>query len=162
MNGDQLKKENKLGALINMVENLQKEVKNNKVQIEKKISESYAGVCSKKRENDDLNSFRSILEETKMEQITEEQEIERRSTNLIIHGVDESSRMEDTKLKKIDEDFVSQLLNDINIEANPKYVNRIGTRYLGKRRPIKIVLHDAHTRYTIQKKIDALERQRKI
>lgn len=125
------------------------------------MKESYASICTNKRQQSDVKSFRSILEEAKFEQITEEQEQERRRTNLIIHGADESSKMDAKKLKQIDEDYVSQLLNNINLDTKPKYVSRIGRTSPGKKRPIKVVLNSAHQVAVVQKNLKLLKDKEK-
>ena len=47
-----------------------------------------------------------------------------------------------------DENFIKQLINDVGVIANIKFVTRIGDQSK-KVRPIKVVLENSHQRYLV-------------
>ena len=81
--------------------------------------------------------FRSIMKETKNNELVQEQERKSRSRNIIIHGIAEISG--DNK-KIHDEEFIKSLLNTIEIDIKPNAIMRLGNATTKQDRPIKLIM----------------------
>ena len=81
-------------------------------------------------------SFKRVLVEAKKEEANEMKDKERRSRNVIIHGVPEQSTNEDRN-------FVDSFVKEIRISVNIKRLARIGVADNNKTRPLLVGLNDA-------------------
>ena len=88
--------------------------------------------------------FKMILREENMYEIEEERQQELQKPNIMIFGQNESKEVQDDK-------FVQNLINDIGIESDVKFITRIGKVCNNKIRPIKLVLESGHKRYLMMK-----------
>ena len=87
--------------------------------------------------------FRSIIQEQQKQQIDEVNDQRSRARNIIIHGVKEVAEAERTEAKKMDEEFVNNLLQSMAVENMTfKSVNRIGAKNPEKKRPLLLVLNN--------------------
>ena len=68
--------------------------------------------------------FQDIIKEARKVQLDEERDKKIRSTNLIIHGVTETSKVEMSKTE--DEEFIKSLFHQVEIGYKPKAVLRLG------------------------------------
>ena len=121
--------ENKLNTII---EPNTTETNSNKIQ-------NYANVVGK-NQNSVTSDFRTIMRANRNEELAEETEKKRRSTNLIMHGKDESAEGDD----KV---FVENLIKEL--ETSPvviKQIDRIGQQSDNKNRPIKVTLKNEEER----------------
>ena len=83
--------------------------------------------------------FQDIIKEARKVQLDEERDKKIRATNLIIHGVSESSNLETSKRE--DEEFINSLFHQVEIGYKPKAVLRLGKRNNNNnKRPLKIVM----------------------
>jgi len=121
--------ENKLNTIIEPNTN---ETNSNKIQ-------NYANVVGK-NQNSVISDFRTIMMANRNEELAEETEKKRRSTNLIIHGKDESAEGDD----KV---FVENLIKELEISSVViKQIDRIGQQSDNKNRPIKVTLKNEEER----------------
>ena len=104
---------------------------------ETKLNElrSYANVVGKSLNSNSVpHDFRAIMMVNRNEELAEETEKKRRSTNLIIHGKHESTEAND-------KDSVDNLIKDLQISSVViKQVERIEQQSDNKKRPIKVTL----------------------
>lgn len=103
--------------------------------------ESYATIASSKSVNN-AESFKRVLVEAKKEEANEMKDKERRSRNVIIHGVPEQSTNEDRN-------FVDSFVKEIRISVNIKRLARIGVADNNKTRPLLVGLNDAEEKRKI-------------
>ena len=83
--------------------------------------------------------FQDIIKEARKVQLDEERDKKIRATNLLIHGVSESSNLETSKRE--DEEFINSLFHQVEIGYKPKAVLRLGKRNNNSnKRPLKIVM----------------------
>ena len=81
-------------------------------------------------------SMREIITEDRNEQLVRERERKRRATNVIIHGVNESTE-EDKHTN--DKEYVKELLENVGLNVDPESIVRLGKNIdPNKCRPIKI------------------------
>ena len=102
-------------------------------------------------------NLRSIMMTTKNEEITEQNEKKRRAKNIIIFGKREHSQRFQ---KDEDEDFVKQLIKDIQIgPVKIKEISRIGeyNREATKDRPMKITVDTEEEQKKIMKNLKNLK-----
>ena len=118
--------------------------------IETKLNElrSYANVVGKSQNSNSVpNDFRAMMMANRNEELAEETEKKRRSTNLIIHGKHESTEAND-------KDSVDNLIKDLQISSVViKQVERIGQQSDNKKRPIKVTLKSEEEKDKILNKI---------
>ena len=82
--------------------------------------------------------FQDILKEARKVQLDEERDKKIRSTNLIIHGISESSNEETSKRE--DEELITSLFRQVDLGYKPKAVLRLGKRNVKNKRPLKVVM----------------------
>ena len=80
-----------------------------------------------------VESVHNIIREAKNKELEEERQKKLRASNIIIHGVSESTV--ENEGKKRDEEFVRSFLQDIYVYIQPRSVVRLGQEKL---RPIKV------------------------
>ena len=56
------------------------------------------------------NDFRTIMADTKNEELLTENDRQRRATNIIIHGVTERSKHPESRMEELDKNYVSAFL----------------------------------------------------
>ena len=94
-----------------------------------------------------VQTFQSILQETKNQQLIEDKERQARAANFTIHGLKDEHQSEiDNENKKItDEEFVTSFLRLIEIDQSvePKNVRRLGQgKTDNNTRSLKVEMHD--------------------
>ena len=108
----------------------------------KDITKSYADTTksnilkesNKPNQNISLYEFKNVIRNVRKEELSEELEQKRRSSNIVIHVIPENSSV--TKDKK----WVNNLKNDLHTRVEIKSVSRIGVAKNDKKRPIMVVL----------------------
>ena len=102
---------------------------------------SYANVVGKSQYSNSVpNDFRAMMMANRNEELAEETEKKRRSTNLIIHGKHESTEAND-------KDSVDNLIKELQISSVViKQIERIGQQSDNKKRPIKVTLKSEEER----------------
>ena len=79
-------------------------------------------------------NFKSIINESRNEQLVQERERKLRATNIIIHGVQEfPHENEDIN----DAEFINALFKTMGIDTRPESITRLGKADPNKSRPIK-------------------------
>ena len=170
--------ENSMNKRIDLIgqtlkESLLKEVQSNNIQFENKFNEmmtqnrTYAESLKNIQPSAEpatiptvVTNLRTIIEETRNEDLAEENEKKIRACNIIIHGVSESSSTENDEAKKHDVDFVTNLNEAISITTEtPKNIIRLGKADQGKKRPIKVVLNSEYDKNNIMANLRKLKDQ---
>lgn len=111
--------------------------------LQKKLgsTKTYANVTSKSdnpSKSSTVNDFRSIMLATKNEELVEERDRSFRERNLIIHGIEESTTVNDTE-------FVNNLIKNVQCDGvTIKSIARLGPENSDKRRPIKVSLNNGN------------------
>ena len=102
---------------------------------------SYANVVGKSQNSNSVpNDFRAMMMANRNEELAEETEKKRRSTNLIIYGKHESTEAND-------KDSVDNLIKELQISSVViKQIERIGQQSDNKKRPIKVTLKSEEER----------------
>ena len=126
------------------------ETMNSKIQLET-ATESKKSFAEATKPSHQLNidEMKQLLRREKVEEQIEDQRKQSIDANIIIHGV------KDLENKK-DIDYVNELLNDVNLKAQPAYVSRVGKEFKGMR-PIKVAFKDSHIKYRFMKKLTELK-----
>ena len=86
--------------------------------------------------------FRSIMNEAKNQELNEENDKKARASNIIIHGLPESVSADKDDVKKLNEEYVGELLRTLNLTMSHKSVYRLGKPDTSKKRPIKLVMNN--------------------
>ena len=104
--------------------------------------------------------FRSIMIETRNEELAEESEKKLRSPNQILHGVNEASNNDTSEAKKADEDFLNLFIGALETTLTTfKSVSRIGKSDPTRKRPIKVVMHNEEEKNKIMANLRNLKDQ---
>ena len=87
--------------------------------------------------------FRTIMKQTRNEELAEESEKKLRASNFIIHGMDEPSSTEKNGAKKEDEEFIRYFFGALLLRGIAfKFASRIGKTDSAKKRPIKVIMNN--------------------
>ena len=122
--------------------------------IKEECNKSYAAaVSSESTITKETDNIKSAMKVARKEEEAEEKEKERRSKNILIHGVVESK---EEALKK-DEEWVHKLINDLSVKVDIKHMVRIGAKSDGKERPILVMLKDEKEKESIFGNLFALK-----
>ena len=103
---------------------------------------------------DVTNSLTTAFRNSKNEAMVQEKEREKRSANLIIYGINESS---DGEIKEHDQNFIAALLDKIGVAQRPKQLFRLGAQAEGKTRPVKLVMATEADKDTIMARLGNLK-----
>lgn len=106
--------------------------------------------------------FRTIMAETKNEELVEERERAIRAKNIIIHGVKETHG-DEVNSKDEDQGFVTSLIETLKIDIpHPEKVTRLGNKDANKTRPIKIVLRNENEQEKVMNSLRNLKGQERF
>ena len=131
------------------LEQIKKTIENNAIQ---ESNKSYASVVSNNSTKEDL---RKIIQEEKKE----EKNIKSKSRNLIIHGVTENLNETDKQTRRIDGEFIEEMMEELELPIKKFKVNRIGKRK-EKFRPIKLELEQEQDKIEVLKNLTKLENKK--
>ena len=112
--------------------------------------ESYAAKVLKVPEQ-----VRKIIENSKNDDKVEENEQERRSRNIIIHGADEYGNTPE-EIKKLDTEYVIDILNHLGMSHRPESVTRLGNG-TSKKRPIKLIMKTKNDKAKVMNNLSKLK-----
>ena len=124
--------------------------------LQKKLgsTKTYANVTSKSdnpSKSSTVNDFRSIMLATKNEELVEERDRSFRERNLIIHGIEESTTVNDTE-------FVNNLIKNVRCDGvTIKSITRLGPENSDKRRPIKVSLNNGNEKEQVMGNLSKLK-----
>ena len=104
----------------------------------------------------EVNDFKSILVEARNDQLLEEKEMEKRSFNLIIHGLKENGN-DANEINKNDEAMVDLFFEKINVEVRPTKFYLLGKPDPNKIRPLKLEMVNSTDRDAVMKKLKLLK-----
>ena len=124
--------ETKLGSMIES--KLKERIPDTGVSGNVKVDSTYASKVLKVPEE-----VRKIIEDSKNNDKVEESEQEKRARNFVIHGADEYGNTPE-KIKKLDTDYVIEILSHLGISQKPESVTRLGNPDDSKKRPVKVVM----------------------
>ena len=153
-------------------ESLLREVRDNNKKIEEKMNEmmsenrSYAETVKniKPSENcaskpDQNTDFRAIMMEARNDELADESDKKLRSSNIILHGVLEATTNDKDENKKMDEAYVTQFIDALEIKAPYKSVFRIGKADSAKKRHIKVIINSEEDKKKIMANLKKLKNQ---
>ena len=145
--------ENKLGSMINdkLKDMLPTEStgENGEVSTVNR-GESYAAKVLKVPEQ-----VRKIIENSKNDDKVEENEQERRSRNIIIHGAEEYGNTPE-EIKRLDTEYVIDILKHLGLSHKPESVTRLGNG-TSKKRPIKLIMKTKNDKANVMKNLSKLK-----
>ena len=99
---------------------------------------------------------RKIIEESKNSEKVEENEQERHSKNFIIHRAEEFGNTPE-RIKKLDHDYVLDILKHIGKSQTPESVVRLGNPKPSKMRPIKVQMKTKDDKINVMKYLKKLK-----
>ena len=108
---------------------------------------------------DVTDSLTTAFRNSKNEDMVHEKEKEKRSANLIIYGIAESSGDD---MKENDQIFVSTLFDKIGVAKRPKQLFRLGAQAEGKTRPVKVVMATETDKDTIMARLGNLKNAEEV
>ena len=101
-------------------------------------------------------NIKTLMREAKNDEKVEENEREKRSRNIIIHGAEEVGDSPE-EIKKEDAQYISEILNKIGSPVKPNIITRLGEKSIDKNRPIKIVLKCKADKDSVMKNLGRLK-----
>ena len=101
------------------------------------------------------DEVRKIIQDAKNNDKVEESEQEKRAKNFVIHGADEYGDTPE-KVKKLDTDYVIEILTHLRITQKPESVTRLGNPTDTKKRPIKVVMKMKEDKEKVMKNLGRL------
>ena len=105
------------------------------------------------------NSLTAAFRASKNTEKVHDLERERRSANLIIYGVNETT---DGNQNEHDQNFVVSLLETIGVTQRPKKIMRLGNKTADKSRPVKLVMENEGDKNTIMARLGNLKNAEEI
>ena len=100
--------------------------------------------------------LRKIMRDAKNDDKVEENEQEKRASNFIIHGAEEFGEDVESS-KKIDTEYIEDILKHLGLDAKPDSVIRIGDSKKSSSRPIKVVIKSKMDRKAVMSKLNRLK-----
>ena len=82
------------------------------------------------------------MNEAKNQELNEENDKKASASNIIIHGLRKSVSADKDDVKKLNEEYVGELLRTLNLTMSHKSVYRLGKPDTSKKRPIKLVMNN--------------------
>ena len=104
-----------------------------------------------------IPTLKSIIKETRDEEIAQDFDKQKRAKNIIIHSVAEPNDATKEERQKTDNEYIATLISDLRVRANVKYVGRIGFKATDKSRPIKVVFEKEDQKMSVLKSLPNLK-----
>ena len=111
---------------------------------------SWSSVVGKSR------GIKILMREAKNDEKVEENEKEKRSRNIIIHGADELGNNQE-EIKKEDTQYISEIFKKVGAPVEPVSITRLGEKSKSKNRPIKIVMKNKTDKDNVMKNLGRLK-----
>ena len=107
--------------------------------------------------------LRSIIREEQNEQLADETDKKRRACNFVIHGVEENTNSNKDEAKQRDQEIVTTLMEDLQLECDYKTIFRLGNvRPDGQsKRPIKVTMNNEKDKKTVMDNLRKLKGKEK-
>ena len=104
------------------------------------------------------NQFRTIMAETKNEEILFENDRQRREANIIVHGVKERSKCTESLMKEHDKTYINELFAILGVKTDVKSIVRLGKFDPdGKCRPIKVIMNSVDDKHLVMSRLPNLK-----
>ena len=140
-----------------MEEKLESVMKQNSPSVANQSTKSYATSVSDGLTKENLPT---VLQASKNEDLVEAKEREKRSANLIVYGINETSQYMDPKHH--DEQFIASFLNNIGLALLPKQIIRLGAPAENKKRPVKLVMKNIGDKDQVKSRLGNLREAEEI
>ena len=101
-------------------------------------------------------NIKILMREAKNDEKVEDNEREKRSRNIIIHGAEEVGESPE-EIKKEDAQYISEILKEMGLSVKPNFITRLGVKSKDKNRPIKIVLKSKSDKDSVMKNLGRLK-----
>ena len=99
------------------------------------INKSFKDALSKNIPATAIPNFKQVISDERNNQLIQEKERKRRSTNIIIHGVEEKTE----NVSESDEKYIKDLMYHLGVSIKPESITRLGINDNAKKgRPIKV------------------------
>ena len=96
------------------------------------------------------------MQDAKNDDKVEETEQAKRANNLIIHGAEEIGEDSET-IKKLDSEYIDDILKHLGVTKKPESVIRIGNPNKSSSRPIKVTLKTKADKQAIMSRLNRLK-----
>ena len=104
------------------------------------------------------NDFRTIIADTKNEELITENDRQRRATNIIIHGVLERSKRPESRMEELDKNYVSAFFAVFGLQISANSVTQLGKfNPEGKCRPLKFVMGSIEDKFSVMSRLSNLK-----
>ena len=104
------------------------------------------------------NDFRTIMADTKNEELLTENDRQRRAANIIIHGVKERSKHPESRMEELDKNYISALFAVLGLQISANSVTRLGKfNPEGKCRPLKLVMGSIEDKLAVMSRLSNLK-----
>ena len=104
------------------------------------------------------NDFRTIMADTKNDELLTENDRQRRPANIIIHGVTERSKHPESGMEELDKNYVSALFAVLGLQISANSVTRLGKfNPEGKCRPLKLVMGSIEDKLSVMSRLSDLK-----
>ena len=152
------KKMLEIGSMIK--QSICEEIKNTNEEIKTEISDvtkSYASAAKNGPVQNNINDLKTIINEARHAEITEQRDRQSRTNNIIIHGVAENETENEADNVEVDRNYAKTLFDIIKATVTIKRVSRIGLRANDKNRPIKVSLANEKEKSIVLRSLVALK-----
>ena len=105
--------------------------------------------CNKRKEIDDADKIKAVMQEDRQEQRHLQRERKKRSRNVIVHGIKE-------EIGADDQGTVKQIFEILDVKFTPESITRLGNKTVGSTRPMKIVMNNESEKNDIMKALPKL------
>ena len=153
--GDKMRE---IGTMIK--ESIREEMKNTNEVIKSKIgdvSKSYASAAKNESVQNNISDLKTIINEARHAEISEQKDRQSRTSNIIIHGVAENKAENEADNAESDKNYAKTLFEIIKATVTIKRVARIGLRADSKNRPIKVSLANEKEKSLVLRSLVALK-----
>lgn len=143
-----------IGSMIK--ESICEEFKNTSEKFKSEISDaskSYASAAKNGPVQNNITDLKTIINEARHAEVSEQKDRQSRTSNIIIHGVDEN----EADNVESDKNYAKTLFETIKARVTIKKIVRIGLREDSKNRPIKVSLASEKEKILVLRSLVALK-----
>lgn len=104
------------------------------------------------------NDFRTLIADTKNEELICENDRQRREMNIIVHGVKERTKNSEDRMIELDQTYVKELFSILGLTINAKSITRLGKLDIdGKCRPLKLTMKSVEDKKSVMSRLSNLK-----
>ena len=104
------------------------------------------------------NDFRTLIADTKNEELICENDRQRREMNIIVHGVKERTKNSEDRMIELDQTYVKELFSILGLTINAKSITRLGKLDTdGKCRPLKLTMNSVEDKKSVMSRLSNLK-----